>query len=162
MVVVGLGQVGLRLCLSLRELGVPVSWRSSPTPRATTSPAPSQYRVPVVVGQGGGRFLLGRLSLERARALAAVTSDEIANIAIVVVRSACARISARSAARRAWRRGQRDALTVQHRGRARCAPRRRDHAGGRRGRRGERGVPARADRVPDRAGRANPGPSRAM
>ncbi|MBA3509565.1 MAG: NAD-binding protein [Thermoleophilaceae bacterium] len=82
-VVVGLGQVGLRLCLSLRELGVPVVAIES-DPAGDYVARAKQYRVPVVVGQGGSRFLLRRLSLERARALAAVTSDEIANIAIVV------------------------------------------------------------------------------
>lgn len=40
--------------------------------------------VPVVIGRGGSRFLLRRLSLGRARALAAVTSDEVANISIAV------------------------------------------------------------------------------
>jgi len=37
-----------------------------------------------VLGRGGSRFLLRRLCLHRARALAAVTSDEVENISIVV------------------------------------------------------------------------------
>jgi len=37
-----------------------------------------------VLGRGGSRFLLRRLCLGRARALAAVTSDEVENISIVV------------------------------------------------------------------------------
>ena len=82
-VVVGLGQVGLRLCLLLRELGVPVL--------AIESNADADYvarakdsRIPVVIGRGGSRFVLRRVLLQRARALAAVTSDEVENIAIVV------------------------------------------------------------------------------
>ncbi len=82
-VVVGLGQVGLRLCLLLRELGVPVLAVESDPDGDYVAPA-KQYGVPVVIGQGGSRFILRRLSLKHARALAAVTSDEIVNIAIVV------------------------------------------------------------------------------
>lgn len=82
-VVVGLGQVGLRLCLLLRELGAPVL--------AIESDADSDYverakdcGIPVVIGRGGSGFVLRRVSLRSARALAAVTADEIENIAIVV------------------------------------------------------------------------------
>ncbi|MGI9082385.1 MAG: NAD-binding protein, partial [Thermoleophilaceae bacterium] len=42
------------------------------------------YGIPVVIGRGGSRFLLRRLCLGRARALAAVTSNEVENISIVV------------------------------------------------------------------------------
>ncbi len=37
-----------------------------------------------MLGRGGSRFVLRRLCLHRARALAAVTSDEVENISIVV------------------------------------------------------------------------------
>jgi len=43
-----------------------------------------EYGIPIVLGRGGSRFLLRRLSLGRARALAAVTSDEVENISVVV------------------------------------------------------------------------------
>jgi Trk K+ transport system NAD-binding subunit len=43
-----------------------------------------QYGIPIVLGRGGSRFLLRRMRLGRARALAAVTSDEVENISIVV------------------------------------------------------------------------------
>jgi Trk K+ transport system NAD-binding subunit len=43
-----------------------------------------QYNVPVVIGRGSSRAVLQRLSLARARAVAAVTSDEIENIATAV------------------------------------------------------------------------------
>ncbi|MEA2265677.1 MAG: hypothetical protein QOE27_1260 [Solirubrobacteraceae bacterium] len=82
-VVVGLGQVGLRLCLLLRSLGIGVV----AVERDRNAPAVQlarQYKVPVVIGQGGERTLLAKLSLDRARALAAITSDDVENIAITV------------------------------------------------------------------------------
>ncbi len=78
-VVVGLGQVGLRLCMMLRGLGVPVVAIES-DPDADNIRRAKQYGVPVVIGRGNSRAVLGRLSLTRARALAAVTSDEIENV----------------------------------------------------------------------------------
>lgn len=82
-VVVGLGQVGLRLSLLLRELGVPVLVveRDPENPYVKRA---KEYGIPIVLGRGGSRFLLRRLCLGRARALAAVTSDEVENISIVV------------------------------------------------------------------------------
>ncbi|HEV2724470.1 MAG TPA: NAD-binding protein [Thermoleophilaceae bacterium] len=82
-VVVGLGQVGLRLCLLLRDLGVPVLAVES-NPENYHVDRAKDYGIPVVIGRGGSRFLLRRLCLGRARALAAVTSDEVENISIVV------------------------------------------------------------------------------
>lgn len=82
-VVVGLGQVGLRLCLLLRELGAPVLAIEADAEADYVARA-KDYGIPVVIGPGGSGFVLRRISLGRARALAAVTSDEIANIAIVV------------------------------------------------------------------------------
>jgi voltage-gated potassium channel Kch len=82
-VVVGLGQVGLRLCLLLRELGVPTVAVESDPDRYNVARA-KNYGLPVVIGRGGSHFLLRRLSLHRARALAAVTSHEIENISVAV------------------------------------------------------------------------------
>ena len=82
-VVVGLGQVGLRLCMLLRELGVPVL-AVEVDPESYHVNRAKDYKIPVVIGRGGSRFLLRRLCLGRARALAAVTSDEVENISIVV------------------------------------------------------------------------------
>ena len=82
-VVVGLGQVGLRLCMMLRVLGVPVV-AIERDPDADNIRRARQYQVPVVIGRGSSRAVLQRLSLARARALAAVTSDEIENIATAV------------------------------------------------------------------------------
>lgn len=82
-VVVGLGQVGLRLCLLLRELGAPVLAIEVNADADYVARA-KDYGIPVVIGPGSSGFVLRRVSLARARALAAVTSDEIENIAIVV------------------------------------------------------------------------------
>lgn len=82
-VVVGLGDVGLRLCLLLREFGVPVIAVEKDPDRYNVARA-KNYGLPVVIGQGRSHFLLERLSLTRARALAAVTSHEVENISVAV------------------------------------------------------------------------------
>jgi voltage-gated potassium channel Kch len=82
-VVVGLGQVGFRLCLELRRLGIPVlaveQDIDSPWVRIAR-----RRKIPIVIGRGGDRFVLERLSLGGARALAAVTSDELVNVNVSV------------------------------------------------------------------------------
>jgi hypothetical protein len=82
-IVVGLGQIGLRLCFELRALGVPVVAieRDADAPNVRLA---QEYRIPVVIGRGGDRFLLRRLAMGRARAIAAVTSNELENIAVVM------------------------------------------------------------------------------
>ena len=92
-VVVGLGQVGLRLALLLRELGVPVLVVENDPENLHVKRA-KDYGIPIVLGRGGSRFLLKRLSLGRARALAAVTSDEVKTSRSSWRRSGCARTSA--------------------------------------------------------------------
>ncbi|HYF25349.1 MAG TPA: NAD-binding protein [Baekduia sp.] len=82
-IVVGLGQVGLRLCSLLRDLGIPVV-AVEQNAEAKNVPRAKDQRIPVVIGSGSSRRLLRRLSVQRARALAAVTSDEIENIAVAV------------------------------------------------------------------------------
>ena len=81
-VVVGLGNVGLRLCVLLRDLGVRVLAIEGDGDNYNIARA-SDYGIPVIIGRGGSHFLLKRLSLGHARALAAVTSDEVENISIV-------------------------------------------------------------------------------
>ncbi|HWF72717.1 MAG TPA: NAD-binding protein [Solirubrobacteraceae bacterium] len=82
-VVVGLGQVGLRLCVLLRSLGIGVV-AVERDPSAPSVGLARDYKIPVVLGSGAERTLLAKLSLDRARALAAITSDDGENIAITV------------------------------------------------------------------------------
>lgn len=82
-VIVGLGQVGFRLALLLRDLGIPVVTVEQ-NPEAKNVARGKDLRLPVVIGSGGSQRTLRRLSINRARALAAVTSDEVENIAIAV------------------------------------------------------------------------------
>jgi hypothetical protein len=82
-VVVGFGQVGFRLAMLLRELGVPVVVVEQ-NAAAKNVARGKDLRFPVVIGSGASQRLLRRLSISRARAIAAVTSDEVENIAIAI------------------------------------------------------------------------------
>lgn len=80
-VVVGLGQVGFRVCRELQALGVAVVAVES-DPQARLIRAAGRVGIPVVVADGRDRATLEALSLDRARALVAVSSDEVTNIAV--------------------------------------------------------------------------------
>ncbi|MDA0164243.1 NAD-binding protein [Solirubrobacter ginsenosidimutans] len=82
-VVIGLGQVGLRLCLLLRECGVPVVAVDTEAEGENVGFA-RREKLPVVIGRGANPDVLHRLSLSRARALAAVTPDDLRNIEAAV------------------------------------------------------------------------------
>lgn len=82
-IVVGLGQVGLRLSAQLRRLGIRVV-AVERNPHAACLPLARSLGIPVILGRGGDRFLLERLCVRRARALAAVASDGLENIAVAV------------------------------------------------------------------------------
>ncbi|MFG2093320.1 NAD-binding protein [Streptomyces sp. NPDC048612] len=82
-IVVGLGQVGLRLCQTLRQLGVPVVGVER-EPAAPNLRLARSMGIPVVLAHGEDRAVLARLGLGRARALAAVGSHELDNIAVAV------------------------------------------------------------------------------
>lgn len=82
-VVVGLGQVGLRLCLMLRACRIPVV-AVEPDEHGESVGLAKDLGLPVVVGRGADRSLMRRLSLPRARAVAAVTSDDLENISIAM------------------------------------------------------------------------------
>ncbi|CAM02687.1 TrkA family protein [Saccharopolyspora erythraea NRRL 2338] len=88
-IVVGLGQVGTRLCTELQRLGIGVVAverdRSAPC-----VPLARSLDIPVMFGRGGDRFLLRKLSLRRARAIVAVSSDVLENIAVAVAARAVA------------------------------------------------------------------------
>lgn len=78
-VVVGLGQVGLRLCLLLRECGVPVVAVDTEAEGENVGLA-RRLKLPVVIGRGANPQVLKGLSLRRARSLAAVTPVDLRNI----------------------------------------------------------------------------------
>lgn len=82
-VVVGLGHFGFRLCLALADLGLRVVAveRNEEAPNVRTA---KRMGIPVVVADGRERSVLERLSLRRARALAAVTSDDLTNVSVSV------------------------------------------------------------------------------
>jgi len=82
-VVVGLGQVGLALCLLLRRCGMSVVAVDDQEDGENVGRA-RELGLPVVIGRGADPSLLGRLSLDRAHALAAVTADDLQNIAVVL------------------------------------------------------------------------------
>jgi Trk K+ transport system NAD-binding subunit len=82
-VVVGLGQVGLQLCVLLRRCGMSVVAVDDQEAGENVGKA-RELGLPVVVGRGGDPSLLGRLSLARAVALAAVTADDLENIRVVM------------------------------------------------------------------------------
>jgi Trk K+ transport system NAD-binding subunit len=82
-VVVGLGQVGLRLALLLRRCGYSVVAVDTHEEGENVGHA-KEMGLPVVIGRGADPSLLGRLSLEHAIALAAVTADDLENIAVTL------------------------------------------------------------------------------
>jgi TrkA family protein len=88
-VVVGLGQVGLRLCTELQELGVGVI-AVERDPAAPNLRLAKALGVPVVVADATDRFVLRRLGLHQAQAMAAVASDDRDNIAVSVASLAVA------------------------------------------------------------------------
>ena len=78
-VVIGLGQVGMRLCLLLRDCGIAVVAVEADGEAESVGQA-RHLKLPVVVGKGADPQVLGRLSLDRAKALVAATNDDLANI----------------------------------------------------------------------------------
>ena len=78
-IVVGLGQVGLRLCMLLRECGVLVVAVDADEDSETVGLA-RRLEIPVVIGRAANPELLRRLSIPTARAFAAVTNTDLANI----------------------------------------------------------------------------------
>jgi Trk K+ transport system NAD-binding subunit len=82
-IVVGIGQVGLRLCHELQRLGIPVVGVER-DPNAPNVRLARSHGIPVVAGHGGDRAVLERLHLDRATALAAVGSNDLDNIAVAI------------------------------------------------------------------------------
>jgi Trk K+ transport system NAD-binding subunit len=88
-VVVGVGQVGLRLCTLLRRCGIGVVAVDDREEGENVGTA-RELGLPVVIGRGADPSLLRRLSLGRACALAAVTDDDLENITIAMAARAVA------------------------------------------------------------------------
>lgn len=82
-IVVGMGQVGLRLCLLLRECGVSVVAIDDQEEGENVGYA-REAGLPVVIGRGGDPSLLKRLSLNKAQAIAAVTDNDVENLSIAM------------------------------------------------------------------------------
>jgi Trk K+ transport system NAD-binding subunit len=78
-VVAGLGQVGMRLCLLLRSCGVPVVVVEEDENARNIGRA-RELGLPLVIGRASDHSLMARLSLHKARAVAAVTGDDLENI----------------------------------------------------------------------------------
>jgi len=80
-VLVGFGQVGFRLAQALKQRGVAVV----AIERDAEAPSIRLARVagiPVAVGRGDDREILQRVGIERCAAVAAVTSDDLVNVAV--------------------------------------------------------------------------------
>ena len=82
-VVVGLGQVGMRLCLLLRACRIPLVAVESDENGERVGIA-KELKLPVVIGRAADPSIMRRLSLNRARAVAAVTSNDLENISVAM------------------------------------------------------------------------------
>jgi Trk K+ transport system NAD-binding subunit len=80
-VLVGFGQVGFRLAQELKERGVAVIAieRDIEAPSIRLAKTAG---IPVAVGRGDDREVLQRVGIERCGAVAAVTSDDLVNVAV--------------------------------------------------------------------------------
>jgi len=88
-VVIGLGQVGLTLCLELRKLGISVI-AVERDPRAVNLRLAKAAKVPVLIAHAEDREVLNKLSLHRARGLAAMGAKDLDNIAVAIAALAVA------------------------------------------------------------------------
>ena len=121
-IVVGLGQVGLRLCMLLRECGVLVVAVDADEDAETVGLA-RRLRIPVVIGRAANPELLRRLSLSGRRGRwPAVTTEDLVQHRVGAVARARGRRSARGVAGGRRGRGRRDALAGADRARRRRAP----------------------------------------
>lgn len=88
-VIVGLGQVGIRLAIALRALGIPVIVveKDAEAPNLRLAKVAG---VPVFIGHGQDVEVLRRVGLERAHAVAAMGSVDLDNIEVAIAASAIA------------------------------------------------------------------------
>jgi hypothetical protein len=80
-IVVGFGQVGFRLAQMLRDRGVPVLAVEAAVHAPAVRLAP-RAGLPLTIGRGDDRTTLELLGVRRCAAVAAVTSDDLTNVAI--------------------------------------------------------------------------------
>lgn len=88
-VVVGMGQVGLRLAAELRELGLAVIGVERDA-RAVNVATARAMGIPVHIGDASRRRVLERVRTDRALALCAVGSNELDNVSVSVTARAVA------------------------------------------------------------------------
>ena len=88
-VVIGLGQVGLRLCIELRRLGISVV-AVERDPGAVNLRLARAAKVPVLIAHAEDREVLSKLFLHRARALAAMGAEDLDNIEVAIAALAVA------------------------------------------------------------------------
>ena len=86
-IVIGMGEVGLRLCTVLRDRGVGVV-AVELEPAASAVRFAKDRKIPVLIGHGEDRSLLARAFVSRARAVVAATSDDLINIEVAITADA--------------------------------------------------------------------------
>lgn len=86
-IVIGMGEVGLRLCTFLRDRGVGVV-AVELEPAASAVRFAKDRKIPVLIGHGEDRSLLARAFVSRARAVVAATSDDLINIEVAITADA--------------------------------------------------------------------------
>lgn len=89
-IIVGMGQIGLRTALLLRDAGIPVVGVDRDE-RSVGVRLGAAYGLPIVIADGEDRRLLARLHARRARCVAAVTSDDLVNIEVAMAARAVRR-----------------------------------------------------------------------
>lgn len=82
-IVVGLGQVGLRLCQELQQLGMAVICIEQ-NPQARTLAIARNCGIPVLIGDGASKAALEGAGVHRALSLVAAGSEERDNITVAV------------------------------------------------------------------------------
>jgi hypothetical protein len=80
-ILVGFGQVGFRLAQALKERGVAVI-AIERDPEAPSVRLAKAAGIPIALGRGDDRETLQRAGIERCGAIAAVTSDDLVNVAV--------------------------------------------------------------------------------
>ncbi|MBL0885672.1 NAD-binding protein [Myceligenerans indicum] len=102
-VVVGLGDVGTRVLATLLERGIPVVAVNLHDDGARGIPFAREHGVPVVIGDGRRAEVLKAAQIGTARAVMAMTSDDVANIGISIAADSVDRAPGNARLRRVLR-----------------------------------------------------------